>query len=417
MSSCEHSEAFVQGVVHHVFLACISSLDFGSQHVCSPAAPCIVARDLLAPFLALKLVAPSWNTAVKARTPDTFFSNLEEGVYYPHSWHINTRMRKASILSRYRVFKTIHSEDGDRGVYLAYDFGGPKGCAEASEVVIKAWVSGSDVEFLNETGAYKVLDGCVGVPQTFGPPQYDPACDIHVLPMQKLGPTLEDLMLKLPKARFDARMVLMVAIQMIERYRDIHTRGIIHSGTKPGNICLAPPDTEPRGMLYLIDFGFAIPLADSPLPNAHRIDVVGNRRFMSVLAHHGICKSQRDDLESLAYLLSHLFHGELPWDMPLLSRLRSYRPGYSITNGKEYRQQIEQQSQLMPQVWRLKMATPPSKLFEGMNECFLEFWRDVKALSYGEIPDYERMRARFAACLQEHEECDAPVNWWELYKQ
>lgn len=58
---------------------------------------------------------------------------------------------------------------------------------------------------------------------------------------------------------------------------------------KPGNICLAPRDASPPGMLYTIDFGFATPLADHlPLPSEYRIDAVGNRRFMSVLAHHGI---------------------------------------------------------------------------------------------------------------------------------
>ncbi|KAJ7213654.1 kinase-like domain-containing protein [Mycena haematopus] len=405
------SVAIIQRIVHHVYLSCVFDPALGCKHFCSPVALCRGALEVLAPFLGLRLVASSWNTAVKAHKLDAFFSNVEEGVYYPHPWHINTRVRKAVLLSRYRIFRTIQSEAGHHGVYIAYDFGGAQGCAGASEVVIKAWSSDSETEYHHEIAAYTILQGCPGVPETFRTAQYEPLCDVHALPMQKLGPTLEDLISLLPQRRFDIRMVLTVAIQMIERYRDIHARGLIHSGTKPGNICLAPRGVSPPGMLYIIDFGFSLPLSDnSPLPSAHRIDVVGNRRFMSALAHHGISKSQRDDLESLAYLLSYLFHGELPWEIPRLTRLRSFR-GFTEEGQKQ------QQQQDQPQVWRLKIATPASKLFRGMDECFREFWRDVKSLAYGEIPDYERMRARFVMCLEGHEKACAPRGWWDVWDQ
>jgi hypothetical protein len=98
---------------------------------------------------------------------------------------------------------------------VAYDFGSAQGCAGASEVVIKAWASGSDVEYHREVAAYKTLDGCPGVPHTLGNAQYEPTCDVYVLPMQKLGPTLADLVSLLPNQRFDAPMVLTVAIQMV----------------------------------------------------------------------------------------------------------------------------------------------------------------------------------------------------------
>lgn len=44
---------------------------------------------------------------------------------------------------------------------------------------------------------------------------HDPLCDVHALVLPKLGPTLEDLRVLLPDRRFDGRMVLMVAIQMV----------------------------------------------------------------------------------------------------------------------------------------------------------------------------------------------------------
>ncbi|KAJ7041014.1 kinase-like domain-containing protein [Mycena alexandri] len=393
----------IDRIVNEVYLSCLPQLNIPTpecnKHFCSTTSPCRRALILLAPLLSVRLVASSWNTAFKNfqhSTRGAFFSTVEDGVYYPHAWHINTRVRKAVLLTRYRVFRTIHSEAGNRGVYLAYDFGGAKGCAEALEVIIKGWVTASDFECQREIAAYSVLSRakpCRGVPLPWtASAQHDPVCDVHALVLPKLGPTLEDLRELLPDKRFDALMVLTVGIQMIERYQDIHARGLIHNGIKPANICLSPRGSaDPPDMLYAIDFGFSTTpdmASESPLPSGHRIDAIGNRRFMSVFAHHGISQSQRDDLESLAYLLSYLFHSSLPWDTP---------------------------KQHQPHVWRIKMATPPSILFRHMDACFLEFWRDVKALAYAEVPDYDRMRARFVACLEEHETSGVPVEWWDIW--
>ncbi|KAJ7472423.1 kinase-like domain-containing protein [Mycena galericulata] len=407
----------VEYIVYHVYLACLPQFNSPAdcnQHFCSPATPCKEALPCLSAVLSLKLVAPSWNTAVKNfqhNMREAFFSRVEDG-YYPHPWHINTRVRKAALLSRYRVFRTINSEAGSRGVYLAYDFGGALGCAGASEVVVKAWVAGSDFECQREVAAYRALGGtdpCPGVPAPWVTALHDPLCDVHALVLPKLGPTLEDLRTLLPGGRFDLRMVTMVAIQMIERYQGIHARGLVHSGIKPGNICLAPRGSaDAPSMLYAIDFGFSSAMdAKSPLPSAHRIDAVGNRRFMSVFAHHGISRSQRDDLESLAYLLSYLYHGSLPWDNPTnkTPRSRSLSPGTVAAQ------------QHQPHVWRIKIATPATVLFRDMPECFHEFWRDVKALAYAEVPDYDKMRARFTMYLDEHNQGNVPPGWWDIWEQ
>ncbi|KAJ7770264.1 kinase-like domain-containing protein [Mycena maculata] len=409
----------VERIVHHVYVDCLLGFNASdcSQHFCSPAVPCKQALDFLAPFLSLRLVASCWNTAVnnfQQTTREDFFSRVEDG-YYPHPWHINTRVRKAVLLSRYRVFRTIHTEAGNRGVYFAYDFGGLTGCAAAREVVVKAWVSSSDFECQREVAAYRTLGGadpCPGVPTPeIASARHDPFCDVHALVLPKLGPTLEDLREMLPHKRLDERMVLTVAIQMIERYGNIHARGLVHSGVKPGNICLAPRgSTDEPTMLYAIDFGFSSALdVNSSLPSPHRIDAVGNRRFMSVFAHHGISQSQRDDLESLAYLLSYLFHARLPWDSP---SGQSPRP-----RPRSMSPQTATAQQQQPHVWRVKIATPAAVLFRDMDACFHEFWRDVKALAYAEVPDYGKMRQRFAARLKAIDEGKAPFGWWDIWEQ
>ena len=83
-----------------------------------------------------------------------------------------------------------------------------------------------------------------------------------------------------------------------------------------------------------------------------------------------IAQSQRDDLESLGYLLSALFHGSLPWDTETWD------------------------------IWRVKMSTPGSKLFRGMDPSFFEYWKDVRTLAFNEVPDYCTLRSRFVQCWE-----------------
>ncbi|KAJ6630424.1 kinase-like domain-containing protein [Mycena sp. CBHHK59/15] len=398
----------VEAIVLCVYSSCLGELKVSDcpQHFCSPAKPCRKALEIIYPLLSLRLVAPVWNEAIqclRGSLQEAFFCRVEDG-YYPHRWHINTRIRKSVLLGHYRIFRTITSEAGSRGVYLAYDFGSSDGCSKATEVIVKAWVSTSDFECQRETAAYRVFASspCPGVPIPLES-AHDPLCDVYALVLPKLGPTLEDLRERLPDHKFDERMVLMVAIQMIDRYRDIHARCIIHSGIKPGNICLAPYRSgDLPSMLYAIDFGFSSSLDATevyPLPSPRRIDAVG--------------QSQRDDLESLAYLLSYLYHSQLPWDTPSFqsntsypSRARSLSPSTAVA-------ELHQ-----PHVWHVKTATPSAILFRDMDQCFQEFWKDVKALAYAEVPDYDTMKRRFERCLEEHkklEENTISGGWWSTW--
>lgn len=159
------------------------------------------------------------------------------------------------------------------------------------------------------------------------------------------------------------------------------------------------------------------------LPSEARTSVIGNRRFLSIFGHHGIStethihkvenahldlywsflgQSQRDDLESLAYLTSALFHGSLPWDLPPPPLKRTRKP-----------------QDPAPNIWRVKMSTPATLLFHGMDSVFTDFWKEVKGLAFGEVPDYTGMRERFAVCWQEKGYGNHPggIDWWEEYNR
>lgn len=108
--------------------------------------------------------------------------------------------------------------------------------------------------------------------------------------------------------------------------------------------------------------------------------------------------SERDDLESLAYVLSYLKKGYLPWDQDL---------DLGSDSGSERH------------LWQLKMITPASTLFTGMDGVYLEFWKELKGLAHGETPNYKKMIERFKARWIEkglNAQRPGEIDWWEVWE-
>jgi len=84
-------------------------------HYCSLQRPCTVAYSLFSQVYKLRLVSRDWNFCFFlfcSSSENRFFRRVEDA-YYPHAWHINTKIRKAVLLGRYRIFNTIDTEDGE----------------------------------------------------------------------------------------------------------------------------------------------------------------------------------------------------------------------------------------------------------------------------------------------------------------
>lgn len=198
-------------------------------------------------------------------------------------------------------------------------------------MIVKAWTDSEDDECITERGAYDYLQDpypIVGIPNVLESAT-DEECEVYAIILQCLGPTLDDVLQMLPEKKFNEKMVLSVAIQMVslslifplivcpkinydlrcntffacwqlDRYKEIHAGGVIHNGIKPANICLPPvpnpqDDVKPnydRSTLYTIDFGLSSFLSgEEILPKDHRARIIGNRCFLSTFAHHGISMS------------------------------------------------------------------------------------------------------------------------------
>jgi serine/threonine protein kinase len=178
-------------------------------------------------------------------------------------------------------------------------------------VVIKAWMSYNE-EYRTEKTVYKVLSaspmkGCPSLIQSAA--TMSPRREIYALVLEKLGPSLQDLCDRMsPKVRFDEKMTLALAIQMVrnfflvnklylmltgmscffdqlDRYADLHARGIIHNGAKPGNICISSLSSSAADALTLnlIDFGCSF-MYHTRLVCGREFP--GNKRFWSILSHH-----------------------------------------------------------------------------------------------------------------------------------
>ena len=110
-----------------------------------------------------------------------------------------------------------------------------------------------------------------------------------------------------------------------------------------------------------------------------------------ILYNNIIAQSQRDDLESLGYLLSAVFQGSLPWD----AKPRAAR------------------------TWCMKMSTPGSTLFRDMDPSFIEYWKDVRSLAFNEVPDYCSLKSRFVQCWERKGFGGSPgeYDWVALFKR
>lgn len=137
--------------------------------------------------------------------------------------------------------------------------------------------------------------------------------DFHIMVIELLGPSLEDMYVYCGR-KLSLKTVLLLADQLLERIEAMHRRGYIHRDLKPENILMGLEAHV--STLYLIDYGLAkkwqTPDGDH-IPIREGKNLTGTARYASAATHLGIEQSRRDDLEGAGYVLLYLLKGELPW--------------------------------------------------------------------------------------------------------
>ncbi|KAH9015682.1 CK1/CK1/CK1-D protein kinase [Lactarius hengduanensis] len=261
-------------------------------------------------------------------------------------------LRLVRLDGRYRLQKKIGS--GSFGTLRGY-FTCPY-----KTVVIKLEPLNARQHFLeHEYQVYQKLSGGIGIPRTrwFGTEG-----GFDILALDRLGQSLEDLFVSC-YVKFTVQTVLLLADQLIERVKFIHSRNFIHRDLKPSNIVMGMGTQAP--VVYLIDFGLSKEYRDPDtykhIPLNTNLGLTGTATFASINSHLGSELGQRDDMESLAYMLIYFLRGRLPWQ--------------GLPNGSK-------------RIIKCKQRTTPRDLCQGLPVEFCTFLKYCHSLGFEEKPDY-----------------------------
>ncbi|CAL5400309.1 unnamed protein product [Camellia sinensis] len=244
-------------------------------------------------------------------------------------------------------------------VYVGRRVTGGSGCtgSDAVEVALKLEhrkSKGCSYGPPSEWQVYSTLNGCYGIPLVHYKGRQG---DYYILEM------------------LSEEMVSCIAVEAISILQQLHFKGFVHGDVKPENFLLGQPGTPDANKLYLIDLGLASRWKDSSsgrhVDYDQKPDVFrGTVRYASVHAHLGRTGSRRDDLESLAYTLTFLLRGKLPWQ------------GF-VGENKGFL------------VCKKKMGTPPEMLCSLCPPPFQQFLEMVTNMKFDEEPNYSKLISLF----------------------
>ena len=130
--------------------------------------------------------------------------------------------------------------------------------------------SQSKSEFLDEV---EILNKLNKVPNLLGFPKIISTSSKrnYYFVTELLGDSLMDIQNKFHATRgMRPKHAYMIGIQLVQRIRDFHSIGYVHSDIKPGNIVFGRG--RKRNLLYLIDYGLA-KVESRSCPNSIPLDI------------------------------------------------------------------------------------------------------------------------------------------------
>ena len=227
-----------------------------------------------------------------------------------------------------------------------------------------------------------------------------------------------------------------VAVQLLERLQAAHEAGIVHCDVKPENVLIGLGALrDPRQTLHLIDFGLArLADADAGADNGKRapaaaepvtaaaadttatavedgassgavqsggaaVEFRGSVRFASAGALRHEPQSERDDLESLGFMLVYLLRqGTLPWEMK-----EKVLVGLHHQRGEDHQfygnmgVNENARSQSATSLVERKLAMPLAGIVAGLPAEVHSYFEVVRAIEPGNVIDYGALRALFCS--------------------
>ncbi|RWS15253.1 casein kinase I isoform gamma-3-like protein [Dinothrombium tinctorium] len=248
-------------------------------------------------------------------------------------------------------------------------------------------LNSGETHLQSEYETYKKIGEAEGFPRIY---YYGLCGKYNCLVLQLLGKSLEDLF-DLCNRKFSLKTVVQIAIQIIDRFENLHDRNYVYCDIKPQNFLLGC--NSKANIIHLIDFGMAKEYRD-PDTGRHCIysqsgKVLGTVRYLSLNTNFGHEHSRRDDLEAFGYMLIYFFKGELPWQ------------GLHI---KDQREKIRR-------IGKMKQTMPIEDICKGCPKEFEEFLSYCRKLSFFEIPDYDFLRKLFKNLFEKGFANDNIYDW------
>lgn len=204
--------------------------------------------------------------------------------------------------------------------------------------------------------------------------------DTKIMVMDLLGPSLENLLSKMPNRKFNIEKVVFIAIQLIDIMEYIHNCGYIHRDIKADNFVF---DYKNNTKIFCIDFGLAKKFIDkykNHIPFKTDKKFVGTARYASLAAHNFQEQGRKDDLESIGYLLVYLFNGKLKWQNS---------KNLKIDKNKKHNA-----------IKLLKNNLSEEEICKGMPKEFSVFLKYVRNMDFDEEPPYSTFKKMFLKLSQ-----------------
>lgn len=176
-----------------------------------------------------------------------------------------------------------------------------------------------------------------------------------------LGPTLEQIFKKYVGC-FNIKDVVIISIQLLERLKYLHNKGIIYYNVSPENLSVGLGRFQ--NIIYFNNFYFSEKIQTK---KTYLREEETSYIFSSNNKLKGIQYSKRDDLISLGYMILFFLRGGLPWESLI----------YSPTKEEKRRKIIQ-----------MKQKYEISKLCEGYPEEFKLYIEYVSKLKLNEEINY-----------------------------
>ena len=235
-----------------------------------------------------------------------------------------------------------------------------------NEVAIKIQSISDSIDLKDEAFRLIILKG-IGIPKyyTFG--KID---NYQILVEEKLGNSLSQIKFNKNNS-LTIKDYCMIFIQIIQRLKFIHKKGIIHRDIKPQNF-LFGNQLKSNNILHLIDFGLSKKIISSKT-GKHIIfkytgKLIGTLRYSSAYSMRGIEQTRRDDLIAAFYMIVYLIKGKLPW--------------------QNLKGKTEMETYMKIYAYKVNLST--KEFCKNLPEEFGFILEDLNKLKFSEKPNYEK---------------------------